>query len=408
MSLFDWFGGKGRRDRFAKRVVARLEERGWPHPIQYDPVGFTLALGGEAGTVALHRTFFEWRKHPERGKIETLDDAIGFIFELGPPPSFDVAVQLLRPVIRARASLEAALMSSDDLQGAWRPVGEHLAVLVGIDRPNSRTTVVASTLKDWGHSFEECLDLAVKNQRDTETIEFDRHASGFHIGLCDDRAPVARLLTPEVFASLPLRGDPVVVAASRICLLVAGSEDDEALDGVADFVPMHLQESSWPLSYAPMVFRQGRWQTFEPAPGRSEVAALHTLQALFNYADQRPFTEIWLEEQGRSDVIADLAVFPTDEGLRSLVLWNSPSSLLPRADFVVRRLPVGGCIVRAWADVDQAFGGFDVEPPEFAPYFTVPNPIDPEALRRLQGSAEPDFAKGRGFGISNRRLTVFG
>ena len=86
MGLMDWFSGKGRRDRFAKQVMTRLQERGWPNPVQYDPAGFTLALGGDAETVALHRIYLEWSKHPLRGKIETLDETIGFIFELGPPP----------------------------------------------------------------------------------------------------------------------------------------------------------------------------------------------------------------------------------------------------------------------------------------------------------------------------------
>ncbi len=109
MGLFDVFSGKGRRNRFARKVVKRLHEKGWPHPIQYDPNQFTLDVGGDAGAVALHHTYAEWSKHPQRGQLETLDEAIGFIFELGPPPPFEAAAAMLRPMLRARAAFETAM-----------------------------------------------------------------------------------------------------------------------------------------------------------------------------------------------------------------------------------------------------------------------------------------------------------
>ncbi len=272
--------------------------------------------------------------------------------------------------------------------------------------------ISATTLKDWGRSFDACMDIAVANLRAADPVRFEPHELGFHLAISDDNNPAARLLTPQVFASAPLRGDPVVVAASRRCLVVAGSEDVHALTLVARFVPDVLADESWPLCYAPMVLRDGRWQAFEPGLRDGAVADLHTLQGAFDYAEQRPLVQIGLAQAGRTEEIAELAVLPTHDGLngalRSLALWDSPQSLLPRADFVVRRLARGGCVVRSWTDVEEAFGGFNAEPPQSAPYYSARDPLDAEALERMKAAPEPDFARAKGFGIVKGRLSVFG
>ncbi len=287
-------------------------------------------------------------------------------------------------------------------------MGEHLVVVIGIDRPHSLTMVSASTLADWGRTFDECLELAVDNLGKAEPIRFEAHDLGFHFAVCDDRNPAARLLTPEVFAALPLRGEPVVVAAARMAVVVAGSEDAGALAGIATFVPGYLRDETRPLSYAPMVFRDGQWRDFEASPLHPAIADLHTLQRLFDYDDQRPLKQNWLDEEERPEDVAGLTVLTIDGALRSILLWETPQSVLPRADFVVRRLPHRGCVVRAWADVDRAFGGLKPEPPPYAPYYTAADPLDPEALLRLEAAPEPEFARGKGFGMVHGRLTVMG
>lgn len=412
MGLFDIFGVKGRRDRFAKRVMDRLREQGWPHAMTYDAGGFTLSLGGEAGVVALHPTFREWSRHPRRADAATLDEAIAYIHDLGPAPPFEAAMAMLRPAIRGRAAIEAVLRDPVEADGKWaltsRPLGDHLACHVALDRPSSLTLVDRETLNDWGRTFEDCLEIALANLRASEPLRFEPHELGFLFAVCEDHNEVAHLLTPEVFANLALEGEPVVIAAARNCLLLAGSNDHKALTLMGVFAPRHLAEHGAPLSYAPMVLRDGEWQAFRPSDGPAEIVDLHVWQHLFDYAEQRPMLDISLDRLGVSEEVASLIPFPTDTGLRSLVLWDSPRMLLPQADFTAIKLAKGPVLVRAWNDVKAACGLTPFESRTASPYFLAVEQPSGDVLTRLQAAPEPEWASGRGFGIANGRLTVFG
>lgn len=412
MGLFDILGGKGRRDSFAKRVMERLREQGWLQPISYDPEGFTLWLGEPAGVVALHRIFHDWSKHPRRAEAATFDEAIAFIHDLGPPPPFETAAPMLRPAIRGRAVVEAVLRDPTNADGTSVPtsqaLGEHLTCHVALDRPSSLTLVDGEALKAWGRTFEECLEIALSNLRASNPVRFERHELGFLFAICEDHNEAARLMTPEVFTGLELEGDPVVVAAARNCVLVAGAKDIKALTLIGGFAPNYLEDHGWPLSYAPMILREGQWRGFRPSHGPVEIADLHVRQRLFDYAEQRPMLDISLENRGVSEDVAELTLFPTENGLVSLVLWSAARMLLPEADFAVIRLDKGHVVVRAWGDVAAACGLAPFESSTAAPYFLAAAWPDGEALARLEVAPEPEWARGRGLGIANGRLTVFG
>ena len=54
------------RDDFARRIMARLRERGWPHELTYDARRFAVALGdGGGGVMHLENTYREWLRFPE-------------------------------------------------------------------------------------------------------------------------------------------------------------------------------------------------------------------------------------------------------------------------------------------------------------------------------------------------------
>lgn len=415
LGLLDFLSVKGREKRFAERLIARLSEQGWPNPIGFDATNYCLDLGGEAGKVSLVNIFRGWSSYPRGERAAAIDEAVAFVIELGrPPPSFEEAGPDLLPAIRSRVAVQAMFDqpldegAAEDAAGAWRPLGDHLAIQVVIDRPHSLSFVTAQILKDWEHSFAEVFELALANLRQKEPLAFERHEGGFYTSVGEDLNHDARLLLPDTFASISLRGAPVVVAASRDCLAVAGADDAEALEAMAMVVTPFLDQHPRPISYAPMILEDGHWRAFQAPTELYAAAALQTHQTVHDYEQQLPLILDRLQRTGRAASVAKILLLPTDQGLRSLALWVEPACLLPRADFIVLKTGASATVVRAWADVEAACGGFPLEPSTASPYHRVTAWPGLIAIEKIEASPEPDWAQGKGVGVSNGRLTLFG
>lgn len=392
--------------------MARLTEMGWPHAITYNPEAFTLNLGGEVGDISLGAIFQDWSSYPQRDQAAALDQAIAFVFDLGPAPGFEEAAPLLIPTIRARSLIEAMdCEPSEDpkteIGDAWRPFGEHLAICLVVDRPSSFLFVNASILKDWGRSFDEAFDIAMSNLRGRKPPAFERDRTGFYLSSGDPNA-IAHLLTPKVFDSLGLRGAPVVVAASRDGLMVAGSEDLGAVETMARFTSHFLDDHPRPVSFAPMILREGEWAPYAPPPGLPGAQALSVLQKAHDYEQQLPLILGRLARQGRPEEVGPFLLLPLEDGARSVTLWTEATCLLPRADLIVLRTGKAATLVRAWEDVEAACGGLPLEPRTASPYHVATAWPDAEAMAKIAAAPEPEWAKGRGIGVANGRLTVFG
>ena len=412
MALFGFLSGKSRQDRFAESVMTRLTQMGWPHPMEYDPARFTLALGGEAGSISLGAIFQDWSSYPRSQQAAALDQAIAFVFDLGPPPPFEEAMDQLIPVLRSRNVTEAMLCEGGDepdemLADAWRPFGDHLAILVAVDRPSSLMIADAKVLKGWGRSFNEVFEIAMRNLRAREAPVFERQEGGFYMAASQDRNDIARLLIPEDFASVGVHGRPIAIAAARDRLLVVGEDEPKAVEAMAEFAPMMLDHHSRPISYAPMILQDGQWRAYQPPPELYAARALYPLQQAHDYEQQLPLILGRLHRAGRPEEVAQFSLIPTDDGVRSLALWIAPSCLLPRADLVVLRTGKTATLVRAWADVEAACG-LQPEPRTASPYYVATGWPDATAMEKIAAAPEPAWAKGKGIGVANGRLTMFG
>lgn len=378
--------------------------------MSFDPATFSLELGGEAGRIALAQMFWDWSRYPRRQQAEALDQAVAFVFELGPRPPYEEAKALLVPIIRGRSRLQAMLSepSEDpeaDMDGAWRPYGDHLVIHVAIDRPHSLTVVNRATLSDWARSFDEVFDVAMANLASKPPPVFEWQGGGFYLSECGDYNDIARLLVPAWFEALELDGAPVVVAGARDCVMIAGADDDQALEAMAQFAAAVVGQHSRPISYAPLILEDGEWRPFPGRPELEATRALRTLQTTHDYEQQLPFVLERLSRQGRPTTVANSTLLPTPEGVRSVALWTECPCLLPRTDLVVVRTGVGPTLLRAWDDVAAACSGLPMEPSTAPPYYVAAAWPDAAAL---EAALTPAWAEGIGFGVANGRLTMFG
>ncbi len=240
MGVFDFLRVDADQDRFASRVMQRLRQRGWPHPMRYDRTRFEIGLGGDAGQIHLENIFSDWLKFPKSERAEQLDKAIAFVFEMGADQSWEAVRDNLLPIVRPRVFFEnTGLTASHD----WtmgptflqKPLAGPLSILLAVDRKHSFATVNTELFDEWGRPFDDVLAIALDNLRARSPCRFERQEGGFYLSNFGDWSDVSRILLPDLFEQLGLKGDPVAISIVREGLVVAGSQDAEALKAMAAF-----------------------------------------------------------------------------------------------------------------------------------------------------------------------------
>jgi hypothetical protein len=414
MGLFDRFTAKGRRDEFAKRVMQHMTEKGWPHPMRYIPERWKIDFGGPAGELMLEPMHDAFLSYPKNERGSALDRSIAFIFDMGPPPPWEEARAKLMPIVRPRVVADAMERTPNDGTGPeepppWRALSDHLVVHLAVDRPSSTLVVEPQMLRDWGVTFDEGYNVAMGNLARRELPSLEQHEDGFFATEEDEYYDLSRLLLPDSIAALPLKGAPVVIPAIRRRILVAGSEDAAAVEAMARIAHYLISEKQgFPVSYAPLVLEGDQWRPYDPPQGLGTANALTALQACLDFETEYPLLNGRLRRTERAEELAGLTILPDENDVpQTLALWVEAASLLPKADLIVMRAPTG-TIVRRWEDVDAAFGGLPREPDTALTYAVVSDWPSGDVMAGIEAAWEPEWARGRGIGVVNGRLSIFG
>lgn len=396
MGIWDFLRGDGDRDRFAARVMERLKERGWPHPMRYDRSQFQLLLGGEGGSLYLGNIFRDWLKFPKAERVAQLDNAIAFVFEFGADDSWDAVRDRLLPLVRPRAFFENADLSPDYdwTSGAIRaqkPLAGPLSIVLAIDRPSSMALVGGAVWQEWGHPFDEVLGIALDNLRARSPCRFERQSEGYYLSTFGDWHDASRILLPDLLRQLDLHGDPVAIAIVREGLVVAGSEDLAALNAMADFAEASFLDATRPISRAPLVFRHGEWRPFEPEdPALVKLKAQWARQRAWDYGQQAELLEPHLADVQLDRFVAPLEIVRDGADLRTWTSWTSDAKpLLPKADAVVLMESNGRVLPRLWADVEAVCGPFRAEGATYPQRYSGLGWPDPQTLQRLAETTKP-------------------
>lgn len=396
MAIFDFLRPSTDEDRFAKQAMKRLRDRGWSGSIQYDRAHFALTLDGDVGRIFLHTIFREWSAASPADKAKELDRAIAFVFEPKTDDSFEKSAPLLLPVIRNRGAitnqwLEPALgMDTDLYEGALKPFCDGLAIVVAVDQPTAINLVSRKTIARWERPLDELLAIATDNLARRSPSKFERMEDGLYISSFEDYYDASRLLIPRLFEELPLRGDPVAIAVSRSGVVVAGSEDIEALNAMAGFIEGRAAEETRPISNLPLVLRDGAWQPFDcSGPELSALDRLRAMQWLQDYADQKALLEPYFERAGRDVFVATLSGLKDGDRIRTWATWTSEAvSLLPEADAVALRKG-DRSMVRRWSDVIEHCGPLTLEPGLYPRRYLVATGPHEDAWERLAQCEHP-------------------
>ena len=137
-------------DKFAKAMMQRLRANG-VRDVEYDAENFRLAVGDHGdNSIYLSNAYDEYLAAPFLSRWAAVATWIQFASApVEPPKSWDEAAPNVLPRIHSRSrysliSLRAEIMGSSMSAIPTRPLGDHLALEVALDSPNTIMAVAES------------------------------------------------------------------------------------------------------------------------------------------------------------------------------------------------------------------------------------------------------------------------
>jgi hypothetical protein len=357
-----------------------------------------------------------WLEHGFRrrsaGKRPSLDEEIGGLFDPEPSHSFEAVAADLRPVVRPRAILEATRLTigADALHwpaagmAVLAELGEHLVVVAAIERPPAIQLRLAADAAAWGLSPEAVLARAMENLAG-RPIRFEPAEGGFLLSACDDPYHAARMLRPELFTGLGLKGATIAVPMMSDWVAVCGAEDVDALLAMSQFVGKTVEQDMRGFGFGPMILDGGAWRPFEPeAPELRPVLDLWKRQQVWDYRSQDEALQQWLGRHEPGCMAATTEAGWFEGQLFTATPWGQEwlPVLMPMVD-VVSMAPVDDePIIRSWADVAVAVR-LNPEPGHWPPRVRADAWPDAEAWSVLKACPEPPGFVGQTRSAKPRR-----
>lgn len=380
MSFFGRLFGKKEKipereeDRFAQLVISALHKRDATIQVDYDPDRFELLHvddGRRQQLMFLHNSFAEYQRQEV-----TLERIIDFIVESrSSVPKDDAALDKLLPVLRPRADILAACAPASDFSysRSSRPFCDSMLLMLAIDNEASIAFLNDEGLDELGVSFEDALGIAIAQLDEKGSHTVGQLEEGIYLSACGDFYDSSRVLMPEMFEQLPLKGNPVAIVQSRSSVLVTGSDDLNGLAKIATFALDDLEKTERAVSLTPIELLNGDWLPLKILP--------HHPQALRNLA---PNQLAWacnatgdaLQAKLGDDIFVASPMIIEKDGIQgTLIAWGAGvPTASPLVDGVAIEEDEGAeQIIRKLDDVLTVCGGFPkIEAIPYPPRLMLP------------------------------------
>lgn len=339
--------GKPDRNDFAQIVMDALRQAGETRPIEFDPEDFKLKIDGDKFQFWLGNAYQEYCASPRRFRKLVLERYLqipaGQGLEI--PSTFEEALPHLLPRVRTRSyyglnQLRFGLEKPQSLTFAYHPLGDHLAVGVVYDQPESIAEPPPDTFTSWHKAFEEVLEAARENLWKMSRGKFETVIGGVYLSPWRDNHDASRLFLHELLWQLDVCGDYVAAVPNRDTLIVTGSEDPTGLAAMAALID-RAKDGSRLISAIPVVLQGRTWATFQPAPDHPEYFRFNELrirEQLNDYTEQKRLLEAWHRKTGEDVFVANYVGIQKKEtgAYSSYCTWaEGIPTLLPQADEVV-------------------------------------------------------------------------
>jgi hypothetical protein len=268
-------------------------------------------------------------------------------------------------------------LAAPDMLLASRPWVGGLSTLLAYEMAEEAVDVAEVHLKSWKVGFDEAFQIALASLRARPAPKPLEVASGLFASTAADGFDAARLLLPELWAGLKVRGTPVAMAPHQDALFITGADDDDALAHLASLA-LDLGQQPLGISAQTFALENGQWVAWAPAADRPcarplELARLPEVARA--YERQKALLEAQAELERREETVAPFVVLRDDEReLVSATVWvEGTEPLLARAEriaFAARPRQAGDetlrAIALAWEEA-IALPGVKLEPTRDVP-----------------------------------------
>jgi hypothetical protein len=335
---------------FATVCADVLRARGEVRPITLDEARNRLVVGAAPGPVNfIHLVHAgpEWDAAPAGARNRVLHRRFWSAVQNEPVPSRDQVLRGLLPRVRDRAWFSAVRRQAelelgadesaiDEVMLPHEALNDDLAAHLAFDLPSSVTEIGPDRLEAWGLTFHELYGRAKENLRALSQAEWEEGAPGVFVSPFHDTLDATRMLLPELFTKLPVKGKPVVLAPTHDIVFVTGDEDAEGLQQVAVWTEEALLE---PRAHTAIAYRlvDGKWERWLPAKGHPSYAKLKLLALQTTasaYSRQKEVLEALLESNGHEILVATLRAFrsPAGDVFTACAWQDGLEALLPQTD----------------------------------------------------------------------------
>lgn len=348
-------------DEFARVCADVLRARGEVRPIVLDEAHDRLVVGEASGPVSfIHLVHArpEWEAAPLGVRHRVLHRRFWSSVR---NETIATQEQVLRGVlprvrdrawfsaVRRQAELELGADESaiDEVMLPFAPLNDELAAHLAYELPSSVTEIGPDRLTAWGMTFEQLYQRACDNLRGASQAPWEEAMPGVFVSPFHDSLDATRVVLPELFTAMPLKGKPVVLAPTHDIVFVTGDDDPDGLTQVAVWTEEALLE---PRAHTAIAYRlvDGKWERWLPPKGhpafpKLKLLALQTIASA--YSRQKEVLEALLESNGHEILVATLRAFraPSGDVFTACAWQEGLEALLPQTDRIdfVRPGPEG-------------------------------------------------------------------
>jgi hypothetical protein len=406
--MLDRFFGSPTREKFAHLVASGVRRAGERRKIRFDAEQFCLRPDGDDLSVMnLANIYAEFCAADKAIRPKLMSNIVRSWFaDRRPlPDAFEDLQPDLLPSVRSRAYFEFAVLQLR-LEGApieypQQILGEHLAVSLVYDLPDSMRTIVAADLETWGVTFYEALEFACSNLRHKEDPVFISPHEGVYISATGDNYDASRLILGDMVHQFDVQGDFIAMVANRDTLIVTGSENMAGLRVMVARARRALEEPR-PISMIALRLVDDEWHEWLPAVDHAlyRDMALLRLQSLGQqHAEQKELLDV--HHQNNKDPASAVSFSAVENKrtgeVKSYCVWSEGGDLLlPKTDLVYFYRPGKSAdedsvlATASWSAVESVLGPM-LEPQDYYPLrFRVRSFPTSAQLRELNQLAKAD------------------
>jgi hypothetical protein len=367
------FFGAPTREEFAQILIRHLR-RSSDGEIHYDPEIYLVRLKSSSGQEVLKNLhnahlMYAAARPWQRGAV--LRRFLAMPWELPPFATWEEAAPHIRPALRdsfmfETMRLQVRLQGLESFSPLYRSFAGRLCMGLVEDRGEHMSSVPLSSLETWGVSFDEALETALANLAAIGAPRWWTPFPGVHVSAWRDDYDSSRLLLDGILDGLDLPGVAVALVPNRNCLILIGSDDEEA---VARALALAAAEQQAPgaISVLPLRRTPSGWTLWEVAaghPSHETYRRLRLEEVGGIYTEQKRLLDAIHEKEDTDVFVASFSVSgnPETGKQRSYCAWTrGVVALLPRTDLIAfadPERPEGEHFrgVFAWESVEERCG----------------------------------------------------